>query len=264
MENCVSCDIGQIFGVTLIAAFIALSESKKVTLEDSSDEAKEKCEHVGQDIWICCGKVYKNRVALAIHARKVHGKCSCHLSISVKVKTLQCNACAIKYPVKIKLHRHLATTHHGEIFVKAATKNFEARIEVKAPNEVIASHDVKKHNVEMPMVKNGKRCKKCGKILSRKSNLKPQNLNNTSRSVKMFCCNCDFKSGIGNKLQGHSLMKHGKLNLVTIVPDRGKLDAHKLQVSNGKIASIQVMVANCDKCSPTAVVWKPAWATHAD
>ena len=32
-----------------------------------------------------------------------------------------------------------------------------------------------------------------------------------------------------------------------------KLDAHKLQVSNGKIASIQILVANCDKCSPTSV-----------
>ena len=176
-----------------------------MTFKDSCDKAKEKCEHVGQDIWICCGKVYKNRVTLAIHARKVHGKCSCHPSISVKVQTLQCKACAIKYPVKTKLHRHLATKHHGEIFeneiAKLATKNFEARIEVKAPNEVIASHNVKKHNVEMPMVKNGKRCKKCGKILSRKSNLKPHNLNNTSkvletRSVKMFCCNCDFKSGM--------------------------------------------------------------------
>ena len=31
------------------------------------------------------------------------------------------------------------------------------------------------------------------------------------------------------------------------------MNAHKLQVSNGKIASIQVMVANCDKCSPTSV-----------
>ena len=225
------------FVVALIAAFIALSESKNVTLEDFSDKAKERCE----DKWSCCGKVYTNRAALAIHSRKFHGKCSCYLGIVVIA--IQCNACEIKYPVKTKLHRHLATTHHGEIFVKAATKNFEARIEVKAPNEVIASHDVKKHNVGMPMVKNVKSCKKCGKILSRKSNLMPHNLNNTSnvmetRSIQMFCCNCYFKSGIGNKLRGHLLMKHGKLNLITIVPDRGKLDAHKLQVSNGKIASI--------------------------
>ena len=62
------------FGVMLMVAFIALSEPKKVTLEDSSDKAEERCEGVGQDIWICCGKVYKNRVALSIHARKVHGK----------------------------------------------------------------------------------------------------------------------------------------------------------------------------------------------
>ena len=54
-------------------------------------------------------------------------------------------------------------------------------------------------------------------------------------------------SGIANKLQGHLLMKHSKLNLVTIVPDRGKLDAHRLQVTNGKITSIQVKMANCQK-----------------
>ena len=82
------------------------------------------------------------------------------------------------------------------------------------------------------MVKNGKSCKKCGKILSRKS-----------------------------KLRGHSLTKHGKLNLITIVPDRGKLDAHKLQVSNGKIASIQVMVANCDECSHTSEL-RNTFGTH--
>ena len=29
-------------------------QSKKMTFKDSCDKAKEKCERVGQDIWICC------------------------------------------------------------------------------------------------------------------------------------------------------------------------------------------------------------------
>ena len=119
------------FGVMLMAAFIALSEPKKVTLEDSSDKAKKRCEGFGLDKWSCCVKVYKNRVALAIHARRIHRKCSCHLGIAVTA--LQCNACEIKYPVETKLHRHLATKHNGEIFEKVATRNFEARIGVRAP-----------------------------------------------------------------------------------------------------------------------------------
>ena len=40
------------------------------------------------------------------------------------------------------------------------------------------------------------------------------------------------------------------MSLVEVVPDRGKLDTHnKPQDTNEKIASIQVMVANCDECS---------------
>ena len=104
------------------------SRIKKVTIEDDSNTDKERFGGVSLYKWSCCGKVYKNRVALAIHLRKVHVKCSCHLSIAVAV--LQCNECEIKYPVKTKLHRHLATRHHGEVFGKVATKNLEARIEV--------------------------------------------------------------------------------------------------------------------------------------
>ena len=95
LENYVYFDIGQMFGVILVAAFIALSESKKVTTEDYSDKAEERC--AGLDKCSCCGKVYKNRVALAIHARRIHRKCSCHLGIAVTA--LQCNACEIKYPI---------------------------------------------------------------------------------------------------------------------------------------------------------------------
>ena len=97
-------------------------------------------------------------------------------------------------------------------------------------------------------------------MISRKSNLNPHIAININKAMEteflemsLDCCNCDQKSGIETELWVHLLMKHGKLNLVTVIPDRGKLDAHKLQVSNGKIASIQILVANCDKCSPTSV-----------
>ena len=42
--------------------------------------------------------------------------------------------------------------------------------------------------------------------------------------MSLGCEKCDLKFGIGNRLQVHWFIKHGKLNLVTIVPDRGKLE----------------------------------------
>ena len=42
--------------------------------------------------------------------------------------------------------------------------------------------------------------------------------------MSLGCYNCDLKSGIGNRLRVHLLIKHCKLNLVTVVPDRGKLE----------------------------------------
>ena len=42
--------------------------------------------------------------------------------------------------------------------------------------------------------------------------------------VSLGCYNCDLKSGMGSRLRVHLFIKHGKLNLVTIVPDRGKLE----------------------------------------
>ena len=42
--------------------------------------------------------------------------------------------------------------------------------------------------------------------------------------MSLGCYNCDLKSGIGNRLRVHLFIKHGKLNLITIVPDRGKLE----------------------------------------
>ena len=50
-KHCVDIDIKQIFGVMLIAAFLALSE--RATREDYSDKGKE------EDKWSCCGKDYK-------------------------------------------------------------------------------------------------------------------------------------------------------------------------------------------------------------
>ena len=80
---------------------------------------------------------------------------------------------------------------------------------------------------------NGKRYKKCGIMISRKSNLKPHNVINISKALEtkslemsLGYCNCDLKSVIETELGVHLLMKHGKLNLVEVVPDRGKLDTH--------------------------------------
>ena len=52
-KHCVNIDIEQIFGVMLIAAFLALSE--RATREDYSDKGKE------EDKWSCGGKVCKKQ-----------------------------------------------------------------------------------------------------------------------------------------------------------------------------------------------------------
>ena len=42
--------------------------------------------------------------------------------------------------------------------------------------------------------------------------------------MSLGCYNCDLKSSVGNRLRVHLFIKHGKLNLVTIVSDIGKLE----------------------------------------
>ena len=58
------------------------------------------------------------------------------------------------------------------------------------------------------MDKNGKRYKKCGKMITRKSNLNPHIVINISKALEteslemsLDCCNCDLKSGIETELQ---------------------------------------------------------------
>ena len=57
------------------------------------------------------------------------------------------------------------------------------------------------------MDKNGKRYKKCGKMISRKSNLNPHIAININKAMEteflemsLDCCNRDQKSGIENEL----------------------------------------------------------------
>ena len=84
------------YGVILVAAFIALFESKK-----GSNTAKERFEGVSLYKWSCCGKVYKNRVTFAIHTKKSHGKC-CYLE-TVDMSA-QCNDCHFKYTKRSSCH----------------------------------------------------------------------------------------------------------------------------------------------------------------
>ena len=61
----------------------------------------------------------------------------------------------------------------------------------------------------------------CGRGFSSESELSGVFMN---MQMSLGCYNCDLKSGIGIRLRVHLFIKHGKLNLVTIVPDRGKLE----------------------------------------
>ena len=66
------------------------------------------------------------------------------------------------------------------------------------------------------MDKDGKRYKKCGKMISRKSNLNPHIVINISKALETESLEmslCDLKSGIETRLRVHLIMNHGKLNL---------------------------------------------------
>ena len=65
-KHCVDIDIEQIFGVMLIAAFLALSE--RATREDYSDKGKE------EDKWSCGGKGPQLQVPCSAHFRGVGHK----------------------------------------------------------------------------------------------------------------------------------------------------------------------------------------------
>ena len=88
-------------------------DKAKETSRDVCSDEIEPASIATERTLSCSGKDYKNRVALAIHSRKTHGKCS---YLGSAVTALQFNECEIKYPVKTKLKRHMATRHHGNLF----------------------------------------------------------------------------------------------------------------------------------------------------
>ena len=133
-------------------------DKAKETSRDVCSDEIEPASIATERTLSCSGKDYKNRVALAIHSRKTHGKCS---YLGSAVTALQFNECEIKYPVKTKLKRHMATRHNGNLFENVVAKNLEAQIKVKALTEVIASHKVKKVKIKIPMDKNGKGYNNC-------------------------------------------------------------------------------------------------------
>ena len=111
--------------IMFVAVFIALfrrillknqefdEEKYKDTMEDElDDKAEETCANAYSDEvdlasiatevkWICCGKVFQSMISLAIHTKRIHGKCCCYLT---NAKTsVQCQDCDEKFTRKRSL-----------------------------------------------------------------------------------------------------------------------------------------------------------------
>ena len=114
-------DHDYVLGVIVIAAFFALSCSNlcidQELQEDKYEDTKEE-KFIASILGNCCGKIYKSMVALAIHTKKTHGKCSCYLETTNK--SVQCDDCCFKFPTRTNLEGHLAMRH--EVFEGIATE----------------------------------------------------------------------------------------------------------------------------------------------
>ena len=110
-----------VLGVIVIAAFFALSCSNlcidQELQEDKYEDTKEE-KFIASILGNCCGKIYKSMVALAIHTKKTHGKCSCYLETTNK--SVQCDDCCFKFPTRTNLEGHLAMRY--EVFEGIATE----------------------------------------------------------------------------------------------------------------------------------------------
>ena len=85
----------------VITAFLALSCSNlgmdQELQEDEYEDTKEE-ECVASIVSNCCGKVFKNRVMLAIHVKRTHGQCFCYL-VEAKM-SVQCSDCVKMFKFK--------------------------------------------------------------------------------------------------------------------------------------------------------------------
>ena len=135
-----------VVGVIVIAAFLALSFSNLCIDQELQEEKYEdtKEEEFGVSIPSnCCGKVYGTKVALAIHMKKIHGKCSCYLGTINQF--VQCNDCCFKFPTRTNLDGHLAMRH--EVSERVPTRLKSERIESKDTNTVDANYEAEGRNV---------------------------------------------------------------------------------------------------------------------
>ena len=124
LESCVNCDIGQMFGVALIAAFIALSEPKKVTLEDSSDikpgidvKTRDTLEEIGDpqdDECDECNYEADSRNVLHVYQEPLYEDGyneRRNLELVVCRQRIECEDCDNIFPLKDDLEVHEETSH---------------------------------------------------------------------------------------------------------------------------------------------------------
>ena len=124
LESCVNCDIGQMFGVALIAAFIALSEPKKVTLEDSSDiklgidvKTRDTLEEIGDpqdDECDECNYEADSRNVLHVYQEPLYEDGyneRRNLELVVCRQSFECEDCDNKFPLKADLEVHKKNSH---------------------------------------------------------------------------------------------------------------------------------------------------------
>ena len=83
-----------VVGVIVIADFLALDQELQ---EDEYEDTKEE-EFVASIVSNCCGKVFKNRVLLAIHVKRTLGQCFCYV-VEAKM-SVECSDCVEMFKFK--------------------------------------------------------------------------------------------------------------------------------------------------------------------
>ena len=197
------------------ATEIKLETNKEETNYEANARKVKKCK-------LCnlCGKTFQNYSLLKTHIEKVHDQKVVGYAALNEINNLELGLQVFKYQNCDKM---CVLKRHSKLHeVKNMVGNF------------------------YPKVSSSFHC--CGKDFSSYQELSGV-INEVKKSLE--CCNCELKIAIEILLREHLLKKHGKLSLVEVIPDRGKLDSHKPKVTNVESSSIQVMMASCEKCSCT-------------
>ena len=155
-------------------------------------------------------------VALAIHTKKTHGKCSCYLETTNK--SAQCDDCHFKYPRRTNLGGHLDLRH--EVFE-----------EITIETELETKKEETNNDANARKMRKFKLCNLCGKVFRNFAHLRYHvriihkqkavgstglnEINNLELGLQVFKCqNCGKMCTIKRHLKLHEVKNmDGNFNL---------------------------------------------------